>query len=325
MLQLRRIRFVVVLGLCAAAGLIATVAVAGEKQAVISATGIQASSGETHKEYAPCTGNKRALGGGLVQGEAFDPNDFWIEASGPLGPSGTPSGTTDGDIAKRWSVTVYTSNGPRSYKVFAICARAPGATLEVRSFLVDGFEMGTKSVECPGSKRALGGGVLPIGSANRIDVLASGPVDRSGKVSKTKNGDVAKRWLATVANFTEDNHKRFKVFAICAPDSDATITTGKFKVPASNGSEKINGVAKQIKCPGSKRATGGGVTPIDPPSGLRVQASGPLDNTADVSQTTDGDKARFWYVAITNFTDNEKEAKLSANLRLSRGRVATRA
>jgi len=70
---------------------------------------------------------------------------------------------------------------------------------------------------CPGNKRALGGGVVQSGPANKhLDVRASGPLDATGVTIETNDGDIAKQWYAAVYNeFHESGTRTFKVFAIC--------------------------------------------------------------------------------------------------------------
>ena len=69
--------------------------------------------------------------------------------------------------------------------------------------------------QCPSGKRALGGGVVQSDTApDRLSVQASGPLDASGVLSQTKDGDVAKQWYAAVYNGRR-TMQDFKVLAIC--------------------------------------------------------------------------------------------------------------
>ena len=313
----RRNRIWLVLSICvAAAAVMATLAIAGEKQAVISATGFHVPQFWQKSEYATCPGSKRVLGGGAVQsGAATQDMPFYLTGSGPLDASGSSRNTIDGDTAKRWYAAVYDGGDSSEFKVFAICARAPGATIEATKFFIDHNEIGKKSVTCPPNKRALGGGILPVrldedDEAEDYDTSTSGPVDASGKPAKTRSGDVAKRWQASAMNFTGNNHMAFKVFAICAPNSNATIETTRFTVETGPGGNGVQDAL--VECPGSKRAVGGGVTSLDPSFGMYVMANGPLNSSGDAANTVDGDRAKNWYVAMFSQGGVAKDVKISA-------------
>ena len=294
-----------VLSICVVtASVLTTLAIAGEKQAVISATAFETGEGERIEEYALCPGRQRALGGGVVQ--SGQPPFAFIQASGPLDASGTPGGTKDGDIAKRWFVAIKQVIDQTEWKVFVICARVPGAKIETASFTTDEEEVGKKSVRCPDSRRALGGGVVPIGSGEGTSITASGPLDRSGEVSKTKTGDVAKSWFAAVRDMSGENLRRFKVFVICAKGSSATISTNK--ASADPGAD----VQALEQCDGPKRAVGGGILPLGAPGDFTLRANGPLDDTATPSETKDGDVADIWYAAAFNATGSLEAVKVSA-------------
>jgi hypothetical protein len=90
--------------------------------ATIVATAFQVGANrQTGEEYAKCPGNKRALGGGVVQsGEA---PYLAVQASGPLDETNVTAQTESGDIAKQWYAAVRSqvTPEPRDLKVFAIC------------------------------------------------------------------------------------------------------------------------------------------------------------------------------------------------------------
>ncbi len=88
------------------------------------------------------------------------------------------------------------------------------ATIEATDFSVSRLASGEESAVCPGRKRALGGGVVQSGDADRLGVRASGPLDRSGVTADTVDGDKAKQWYAAVVNLGDET-RDFKVFAIC--------------------------------------------------------------------------------------------------------------
>lgn len=92
-------------------------------------------------------------------------------------------------------------------------ATATNATIEATAFSVGpngqtGPQTGEAFARCPGTKRALGGGVVESGAPNDLFVHAS------GVTANTNDGDIAKQWYAAV--FNDDAVARnFKVFAIC--------------------------------------------------------------------------------------------------------------
>lgn len=284
----------------------------------ITTDGVNQSGGDHEGEgYAVCPGTKRALGGGVVQsGSAAD--YLFVEASGPLDASGTTSKTIDGDIPKMWYAALLNlTQGQVSFKVFAICSGTSNATIEATPFTVEPWDPNsTEKPEvaravCPGAKRALGGGVVESGPPANLLVHASGPLDSTGLASKTTDGDIAKQWYAAVQNRTGEPVK-FKVFAICSGTSNATIEATPFTVepdPSGNG-KFAEGYAR---CPGTKRALGGGVVQSGSPDRhLLVQASGPLDETGVTSETVTGDIAKQWYAAVGNYWGEQPPLKVMA-------------
>ena len=57
---------------------------------------------------------------------------------------------------------------------------------------------------------------------------------------------------------------------------------------------------------------GGGVVQSGDATGLRVQASGPLDATGDPATTEDRDKATQWYTAVANGSGEPRNLKVFA-------------
>ncbi len=97
------------------------------------------------------------------------------------------------------------------------------ATIEATQFTVQSGKVGEAFAVCPGTKRAVGGGVVQSGQASiGLAVIASGPLDGTGVTLNTNDGDKAKQWYAAVDNFT-GTERIFKVFAICSSNSTATI------------------------------------------------------------------------------------------------------
>jgi hypothetical protein len=154
--------------------------------------------------------------------------------------------------------------------------------------------------DCPAGRRAVGGGVVSTGS-RPVYVAASGPLDGSGaggpldpsgSVVNTRNGDLAKRWYAGVSNPSSAN-AGVKVLAICSAASDATIQATSFSVGARRTGHAI------AACPAGKRALGGGLVQEGWPDD-RVLASGPRDASGKLASTGDGGVAKQWYAAVHN-------------------------
>jgi hypothetical protein len=188
-------------------------------RATIEATSFTVDYLQTGEAFAVCPGTKRALGGGVVQvGSAVGPaGHLFVIASGPLDATGFTSETRDGDVAKQWYAAVSNDSGtPRTFKVFAICSNASNATVEATEFTVGHIQTGEAFAVCPGTKRALGGGVVQSGPPVDIGVMASGPLDATGLTIETNDFDKAKQWYAAVSSgFHESGTQIFKTFAIC--------------------------------------------------------------------------------------------------------------
>ncbi len=272
--------------------------------ATIEATPFSVASTQTGEKFAVCPGSKRALGGGVLQGDGFGGS---VGASGPLNESGSTSATTTGDIAKKWYAAAVNGSGDQlSFKVFAICSGASDATIVATPFSVEANgQTGEAYAECPASSRALGGGVVQSGSALGLYVRASGPLDATGFTSKTRDGDIAKQWYAAVANFDRES-RDFKVFAICSATSNATIEATPFTAESHQSGDAY------AKCRAERRALGGGVVESGPPDALIVDASGPLDATGLVSRTRDGDIAKQWYASAANLSGGTVNFKVFA-------------
>ncbi len=251
---------------------------------------------ESGAESAICPGHKRALGGGIVQ-SGFP--EGAVQSSGPLDWTGRRAETRDGDKAKQWyaSVTNY-SSGVMDFKVFAICSADSTARLETQVFRTESNQTGHAVAKCAAGKRALGGGVIsPDAPPNDPVVIASGPRDASGEFSAIDDGDKAKQWYGAAYNNNSGvDHSKFRVFVICAADSNATAQRTRFDVD-SPGTD-----ADYAECPAGRRAVGGGVIPSSRPvRRFYVRASGPLDSTSEMESTEDGDRATQWYAAVFNY------------------------
>jgi hypothetical protein len=234
-----------------------------------------------------------------------------VRASGPLDDTGTTTTTQSGDIAKQWYAAVENqSGGPVRFKVFAICSAKSNATIEATTFQVGAHQTNEAYAKCPGKERALGGGVVQSGQASLLTVRASGPLDETNVTANTQSGDVAKQWYAAVYN-GEAQPRDLKVFAICSAKSKATIVATPFQVRAGAEGSGQTGEESAV-CPGNKRALGGGMVEVGPPTGVYVQASGPLDDTGTTTATQSGDIAKQWYAAVHNSGAQQRDLKVFA-------------
>lgn len=85
--------------------------------------------------------------------------------------------------------------------------------------------------------------------------------------------------------------------AFAAPGGDASIEETTFSVGAN-----LIGDATAT-CPSGRRVVGGGVGTTAPTVDGLMRASGPLDETGTTAATADGDTARSWYAAISNWRE----------------------
>ncbi len=285
-----------------------TAVAATPTRATIEATVFQVEPTRVGEAFAKCPGTKRAVGGGVVQSGAAS-NELKVVASGPLDETGVTANTITGDIATQWYAAVRNSStDSRVFKVFAICSDASDATIVATPMLtVDSLQVDEAFAKCPGTKRAVGGGVVQSGAASSgLGVVVSGPLDETGVTSETITGDIAKQWYAAVRNGSP-GQLNYKVFAICSGDSSAKIKASAFTVLDRQTGEAY------AKCGRTKRALGGGVVQSGPASeGLALVASGPLDRSGVTLDTNDGDIAKKWYAAVSNFSGGPREYKVFA-------------
>jgi hypothetical protein len=234
-----------------------------------------------------------SLGGPVVRVGGSGPLDD-SAVGGPQNPAETVANTNDGDVAKRWYAGVSNDSSVETaeVKALALCSRESDATIETTSFWLDGRSTGYASATCPAGKRAVGGGVIQFSwPDNRV--LASGPLDASGSMVNTRDGDVAKQWYVAIRNLPL-KRVQFKAFALCSADSRATIeATPSWAEAESTGHAIAN-------CPPTKRVLGGGIIESGRLGFVRVLASGPLDTTGVPANTEDGDVAELWYGAVEN-------------------------
>jgi hypothetical protein len=140
-------------------------------------------------------------------------------------------------------------------------------------------------------------------------MLSSGPLDASGSIANTRDGDVPKQWHAAVYN-ADDESRVFKVFAVCVPHSKATIEATRFTV----GADQI--ADAHAKCGRGERALGGGTiarrqttSSFDVPL---IPSSGPLDASGSAASTRDGDAAKQWVGVARNPETEARDFKVFA-------------
>jgi hypothetical protein len=300
----------VTLGAALAAGFAAYALAAPAGEAKIEATRFSAGHGLTGA-FAECPPGSRAVGGGVLQLEGgvvrvggSGPLDGSV-AGTPINPADAVANTKDGDVAKRWYAGVSNDSSVSiAAKALALCSAGSDATIEATPFSLEGQSTGGASAKCPAGKRAVGGGVIQLSwPDNRV--LASAPLDASGAMANTVDGDVATQWYAAIRNLPA-HRVDFKVFALCSADSRATIE-------ATQSSAEGGGTGHAFaKCPPTKRALGGGIIESGRLGYLRVLASGPLDATGVAANTEDGDVAEQWYGAVENRNPERVSVKVLA-------------
>ena len=155
---------------------------------------------------------------------------------------------------------------------------------------------------CPAGSRVVGGGVTTNSATpnNAVPwrIMLSGPLDETGSMANTADGDIARSWYAYVVG-----GGLFRISALCSRASDAFVETTDFQVQDNSTGNQGSAVAT---CPAGSRAIGGGVGSTGPaPAGdgfplYRVMLSGPLDETGLTANTDDNDVARSWFGFVNN-------------------------
>jgi hypothetical protein len=175
-------------------------------------------------------------------------------------------------------------------------AASDDARIQAKALILDGFEQGEATARCPDGHRAVGGGVVQSGRPWGT-VHASAPLDASGSAFKTRSGDVAREWHASVSHGENSNGPHvYKVMAVCSADSTARLKVSDFEVRSGETGEAF------AACEPGKRVLGGGVMQLVDADAALVAASGPLDETGTTLETNNGDIPRQWYAAVTNKT-----------------------
>jgi hypothetical protein len=171
-------------------------------------------------------------------------------------------------------------------------ARIVVETKSINSGVMDG-----EAVQCAPGERAIGGGTY-----GATWLAASGPIDASGSVGLTEDGDIPVYWFGSAYNSTGQS-REYRFYAICSASSDATVQRSEVHLTSPpNVANPTRGDAA-VECPSGQRAIGGGVTyaVTTVAGGTRLDSSGPLDETGTTANTVTGDVARYWYAAVSDF------------------------
>jgi hypothetical protein len=179
----------------------------------------------------------------------------------------------------------------------AAASAAPGsdATIHLSSALIQAGQRGPVSVTCPSNSRVMGGGVTADASGS-ILIEESGPLDDTGTVAGTGDGDIGRSWYAYVVNAGAASAVQVRVFALCSQSSDAVIEADDVLIPDGRSGYG------QATC-SSGRATGGGVLTTAsltfPPSQYFLQITSPFD-PGETNLRDDGDFSDHWWSFIHN-------------------------
>ena len=146
----------------------------------------------------------------------------------------------------------------------------------------------TGTAECPGRKRALGGGIVQSGGPPNGPLLRqSVPLDGSGTVAGTSGGDRPKQWQVLGQNFS-GVARDFRIFAVCAK-ANVRVALKRFDVPGQ-------GLASaSVRCPRRTRVVGGGASLETPIQGF-LTANGPT--AGSFAATRSGIAARRWTATL---------------------------
>ncbi len=145
----------------------------------------------------------------------------------------------------------------------------------------------TAPVGCASTEAALGGGIRSS-SGGTMWLQESGPQAANGGFLAT--GDRPGRWFSSLYN-NSGQSKNYSTYAVCSASSDATVHTTTLGVSASpDGAKQGSGT---MPCPTGQRAVGGGILGAG-----RLEASGPVDETFQSSNTVTGDIPRGWFVSM---------------------------
>lgn len=183
--------------------------------AVMAVKRFTGSTGKAKRVKLKCPGKRRALGGGILQktNAGFD----YLRESGPT-DGGKFAGIKTGDVPRGWRAVLYPQSDDDVYKLAVVCVKKSKAVMQValRKPSSPTFDI-DHGVDCPGTKRPVGGGLLYDGPADRdiYGMGANGPLDETFTTANTELGDVPEIWYGVIANFSSPIADRFKVIALC--------------------------------------------------------------------------------------------------------------
>ena len=309
------------IALCAAAVLApAASAAAPGSDATIRATPFNLVGKANNGAQVQCPDGTLATGGGVGPNNADfnrSGNDYTLQTSNAQDENGTTPATSDKNLPHFWYGDIYLNKTEsQSFKTFALCSPSADSVLAVVAQTVPAQSSASEDATCPAGMRVTGGGVganvtnISQQSAVQYRVQVSAPVDETGDVAQTDDGDVARGWHSSFFNKATTSGQ-FKTMAVCSAGSDATVATNTF-VAGQTGSDSA-----VASCPAGQRALGGGVgyTPdfVGGSFSHTTQFSGPVDETGTMAATDTGDVARGWLGSAWNVsTTNLKTFKVFA-------------
>lgn len=186
--------------------------------------------------------------------------------------------------------------------VFCPCAIA-GVIIEETTFTVAPGAVGDGAATCPADRRAVSGGVGTIEAFVGSTIEASAPVDGTGTLAGTTDGDVARGWYARIANDFR-LIRTYKVFALCSDDSDAVVEVNTLDLAAGEGTSEL------ATCPAGRRALGGGVGAINKDVRSTVFESVPVNSFGAV--LGDAGVAQAWRARPMNSSARKETYKVFA-------------
>jgi hypothetical protein len=293
------------LGLAAAAALVAggvtlhttssVSAAPGQDAVVVVSTFTVAAPDLQGTRTVMCPSGMRATGGGAAPAPPFSLSSYQyrISYSAPVDVTGGAAVTVNGAVPRGWQVSIAQfTNASQDIKAFVVCSATSDAVVAAAE--PPGGGVLTATVPCPVGSRAIGGGMgkttdtaIP-GASVGPTMYETGPVDGSGTVAGTVDGDVATGWR-TIADANATYGNRF--FAICSAGSDAVVRTASYTVPM--GTDGAAGAA--AVCPAGSRALSGGQA-VD--SGQlatdRVSVMGPFATPSELATIATGAVPRAW-------------------------------
>ncbi len=172
-----------------------------------------------------------------------------------------------------------------------ICAGvAAGATNDAEFGVVKTFTVNPSQVKgavtlCPDGTRALSGGIVQSGSATEASLRESGPVSDPDDEYGAETGERPIGWVASISGAASP--ATFKVFVVCAR---ANVTLAVRHFTGTTFREH----REEVKCPGSRRAVGGGALQQGAPGFDYVTESAPIVSGEGFSAIRSGSVPTGW-------------------------------